>query len=60
MSNIGEIKNFLLKNGIDADAMGIDIAQFISGLVDAKENGEKPDAGNILDEVSGILGNLGG
>ncbi len=59
MSNIGEIKNFLLKNGIDADAMGIDIAQFISGLVDAKENGEKPDAGNILDEVSGILGNLG-
>lgn len=40
MDNIGAIKDFLGQSGIDTDALGIDIAQFVSGLVDDKEKGE--------------------
>lgn len=60
LDNLGAIKDFLAQSGVDADALGIDIAKFISGLVDAKENGEKQDAGSIFDGVGDILGNLGG
>lgn len=40
MDNIGAIKDFLGQSGVDTDALGIDIAKFISGLVDDKEKGE--------------------
>lgn len=60
MDNLGEIENYLAKIGVDPDAMGIDLAQFVSGLVDAKENESKQSAGDIMDGLGEILGNLGG
>lgn len=60
MDNLGEINNYLLGQGIDTNALGINIGQFVSGLVDAKENESKQDAGNILDGIGDIIGSIGG
>lgn len=60
MDNLGEIKQYLEKNGIDTNAMGTEIAKFVSGLVDAKENESKQDTGNILDGIGDMIGNIGG
>lgn len=58
MDNLGDIKNFLSQSGVDMNTA--EIARFISGLVDAKENGEKPDAGSIVEGVLDGIGNIGG
>ena len=60
MDNLGEINKYLLEQGIDTNALGISIAQLVSGLVDAKENESKQDAGNILDGIGDIVGGIGG
>ena len=60
MDNLGEINNYLLGQGIDTNALGINIGQLVSGLVDAKENESKQDAGNILDGIGDIIGSIGG
>ncbi len=60
MDNIGEITDYLKSQGLDPSALGIDIAQFVSGIVDDKENGETQSAGNILDGVGEILGDIMG
>ena len=49
-----------LGEGIDTNALGINIGQLVSGLVDAKENESKQDAGNILDGIGDIIGSIGG
>lgn len=58
MDNLGDIKSFLSQSGVNMDTA--EIADFISGLVNAKENGEKPDAGNIVEGVLNGIGNAGG
>lgn len=60
MDNLGEIKSFLDQSGVNVDALGIDIAKLVSGLIDAKENESKQGADNILEGVSNIVGNISG
>ena len=40
--------------------LALALAASVSGLVDAKENESKQDAGNILDGIGDIIGSIGG
>ncbi len=60
MDNLGEINKYLLEQGIDTNALGISIAQLVSGLVDAKENESKQDAGTLETQIDGLIDDLFG